>query len=175
MSFRKSKNRKEICYPFIYESALTCDYEIHTDELCSLVGMVLAQLPDTFDDVLTDLETLQPMIYHLNGSVRGKNGVFEEDLQWLHSRYDFYNEQSQGRISRFVLPRGPQVVMVLHQCRTSAKKTVRLLHRLDESGVSFEAVLPRFANLMANFFFVLTVYIKMKLNVAEIDYISINY
>ncbi|OEE71136.1 ATP--cob(I)alamin adenosyltransferase [Enterovibrio norvegicus FF-33] len=175
MSIQKSKNRKEICYPFIYESALTCDYEIHTDELCSLIGMVLAQVPEGFEDVVADLETLHPKIYNLNGSVRGKNGIFEEDLDWLHARYDYYNEESRGRVTRFVLPRGPVAVMALHQCRTGAKKTVRLLHRLDESGVTFEPTLPRFANLLANFFFVLTVYIKMKLDVEEVDYISINY
>ncbi|MDF2184890.1 ATP--cob(I)alamin adenosyltransferase [Grimontia hollisae] len=175
MSFRKPKNRKEICYPFIYETALTCDYEIHTDELCSLVGMALATLPDGFDDVREDLETLHPKIYHLNGSVRGKNAIFEEDLEWLHARYDHYNELSRGRINRFVLPRGPVGVMALHQCRTGAKKTVRLLHRLDESGVTFEPVLPRFANLLANFFFVLTVYIKMKLDVEEIEFVSLSY
>lgn len=175
MSFRKTRNKKEICYPFIYESALTCDYEIHTDELCSLVGMVLAQLPKGFEDVRADLDKLQPMIYHLNGSVRGKNGIFEADLTWLHERYDHYHGLSKGRVTRFVLPRGPVGVMVLHQCRTGAKKTARLLHRLDESGITFEPTLPRFANLLANFFFVLTVYIKMKLDVEEIDYISINY
>ena len=175
MSFKKPNNKKEICYPFIYESALTCDYEVHTDELCSLLGMVLAQLPEGFDDVVADLEILHPKIYHLNGSVRGKNGIFESDLEWLHERYDHYNGLSKGRVTRFVLPRGPVAVMALHQCRTGAKKTVRLLHRLDESGISFERTLPRFANLLANFFFVLTVYIKMKLDVEEIDYISINY
>ena len=175
MNFKKPNNKKEICYPFIYESALTCDYEVHTDELCSLLGMVLAQLPEGFDDVVADLEILHPKIYHLNGSVRGKNGIFESDLEWLHERYDHYNGLSKGRVTRFVLPRGPVAVMALHQCRTGAKKTVRLLHRLDESGICFELTLPRFANLLANFFFVLTVYIKMKLDVEEIDYISINY
>ena len=175
MNFKKPNNKKEICYPFIYESALTCDYEVHTDELCSLLGMVLAQLPEGFDDVVADLEILHPKIYHLNGSVRGKNGIFESDLEWLHERYDHYNGLSKGRVTRFVLPRGPVAVMALHQCRTGAKKTVRLLHRLEESGISFELTLPRFANLLANFFFVLTVYIKMKLDVEEIDYISINY
>jgi hypothetical protein len=38
--------------------------------------------------VLADLATLQRLIYNLNGSVRGRLGIFEEDLDWLKGRYD---------------------------------------------------------------------------------------
>nr|WP_086939294.1 ATP--cob(I)alamin adenosyltransferase [Thaumasiovibrio occultus] len=175
MNFRKPRNIKELCYPFVYEAGMTCDFEIHTDELCSHVGMVLAHVPAEFTDVIADLNQLQPMIYHLNGSVRGKNGIFEDDIQWLIARYDHYNALTKGRVTRFVLPQGPMPIPALHLCRTNAKKTVRLLHRLDESGVTFEATLPRFANVLANFFFVLTVYLKMQMKVEEKEYISINY
>ena len=172
---KKSQNRKEVCYPFINESSLMCDYEILTDELCSLVGLAIAHLGEEFPEVRGDLDQLQPWIYHLNGSVRGKNGIFEAELDWLHARYDHYHALTQGRIQRFVLPRGPLSVMALHQCRSGAKKTARLLFRLHESGVAFEQTLPRFANLLANFFFVLTVYIKQCIDLDEMDYISVNY
>ncbi|WP_413113101.1 ATP--cob(I)alamin adenosyltransferase [Thaumasiovibrio sp. DFM-14] len=175
MNFRKPRNIKELCYPFVYEAEMTCDYEIHVDELCSQVGLVLAYLPESFAEIRDDLNKLQELIYHLNGSVRGKNGIFEEDIVWLIARYDDYNQRTKGRITRFVLPQGPMPVPALHLCRTHAKKTVRLLHRLDESGIHFEPTLPRFANVLANFFFVLTVYIKMELNVEEREYVSINY
>ncbi len=175
MPLKKSRDKKELCYPFIYEKSLMCDYEIHTDELCSLVGMVLAHLGDDLSEVAEDLSTLQPWIYHLNGSVRGRNGIFEKELQWLHERYDHYHALTKGRINRFVLPRGPVCVMALHQCRTGAKKTARLLYRLDEEGVEFDPILARFANLLANFFFVLTVYIKQKYDVDEVEYVSVNY
>ncbi|MGL5320209.1 MAG: ATP--cob(I)alamin adenosyltransferase, partial [Aeromonas veronii] len=35
--------------------------------------------------------------------------------------------------------------------------------------------LYRFANLLANFFFVLTVYLKQRWQVPEVPYVSINY
>ncbi|WP_087020481.1 ATP--cob(I)alamin adenosyltransferase [Thaumasiovibrio subtropicus] len=175
MSIPKKKKIKEICYPFIYDTDLKCDFEIHVDELCCQIGWVLAYLPDEFDDVKADLEHLHPLIYHLNGSVRGKNGIFEQDIEWLTARYDHYNALSKGRVNQFVLPQGPMPVPALHLCRTHAKKTVRYLVRLNEAGIAFEETLPRFANLLANFLFVLTVYIKMKLNVEEKEYISINY
>ena len=55
------------------------------------------------------------------------------------------------------------------------KKVVRLLVRLEGSGVRFDPILYRFANLLANFFFVLTVYLKQAWDVPEVPYVSINY
>lgn len=66
-----SKNNDEVCYPFIYEHSLKCDYEILTDEMCRQVGGLIAEMPEAFSGLQVELETLQPMIYHLNGSIRG--------------------------------------------------------------------------------------------------------
>ena len=52
---------------------------------------------------------------------------------------------------------------------------LRGLVRLDEAGIALPPELPRFANLLANFFFVLTVYLKAELDVVEVPYRSINY
>ena len=175
MALSKTRDLRELCYPFIFERKLTCDYEILTDELCCQLGAVLAQLPPQFLDVQADLQALQPLIYHLNGSVRGKNGIFEENLDWLKSRYDHYQAASGERVHGFVLPQGPLPVPTLHLCRCNAKKVVRMLVRLDEAGIALPPELPRFANLLANFFFVLTVYLKAELDVVEVPYRSINY
>lgn len=175
MALSRSRDMRELCYPFIFESKPTCDYEILTDELCCQIGVVLSQLPVAFTDIQSDLQSLQPLIYHLNGSVRGKNGLFEADIDWLKQRYDVYLAESGERIKGFVLPQGPVPVPALHLCRCHAKKVVRMLVRLDEAGIRFEPTLPRFANLLANFFFVLTVTIKARLQVIEIPYHSINY
>lgn len=71
--------------------------------------------------------------------------------------------------------RFPQPIPTLHLCRCGSKKVVRLLVRLEESGVRFDPILYRFANLLANFFFVLTVYLKQCWEVPEVPYVSINY
>jgi cob(I)alamin adenosyltransferase len=175
MALSRTPDLRELCYPFIFETKSTCDYEILTDELCCQVGQVLAQLPAEFQEVREDLQALQTLIYHLNGSVRGKNGIFEENIEWLKERYDDYLQASGERVNGFVLPQGPQPVPALHLCRCHAKKIVRMLVRLDEAGIRFEPTLPRFANVLANFFFVLTVYLKARLNIDEKPYVSINY
>lgn len=175
MNPKRPRDLRELCYPFIYETKWQCDYEIATDELCSQVGVVMAQLPTGFDEVQSDLDRLQRLIYNLNGSVRGRLGIFEADLTWLKGRYDHYNAATHGRVTGFVLPRGPMPVPTLHLCRCGAKKVVRLLVRLEEHGVSWDPILGRFANLLANFFFVLTVYVKAGMGVDEVEYVSINY
>jgi cob(I)alamin adenosyltransferase len=175
MRRKKPEDLREWCYPFIFESKLTCDYEILTDELCCHIGVVLSQLGEGFDDIRADLEQLQPLIYNLNGSVRGKNGIFEQDIDWLKQRYTHYQQASEGRVTGFVLPRGPVPVPQLHLCRCTGKKIVRMLVRLEEEGRKFDEILPRFANVLANFFFVLTVAIKDRLGTEEVPYISINY
>ena len=61
MALSKSRDLRELCYPFIFERKPTCDYEILTDELCCQIGAVLAQLPELFSDVQADLQALQPL------------------------------------------------------------------------------------------------------------------
>ena len=121
---------------FIFETQFQCDYEIATDELCCQVGAVLSHLAQEAEiaPMQADLAALQRLIYNLNGSVRGRLGIFEEDLAWLKGRYDHYNEASRGRVTGFVLPQGPQPIPTLHLCRCGSKKVVRLLVRLEERG-----------------------------------------
>jgi cob(I)alamin adenosyltransferase len=175
MTISRSRDLRELCYPYIFESQLLCDYEILTDELCCQIGAVLPYLSEEESMVREDLLKLQPLIYHLNGSIRGNNGIFEEDLAWVKARYDYYLQESGERVKGFVLPQGPLPVPQLHLCRCNGKKIVRMLVRLDEAGVVFPPELPRFANLLANFFFVLTVYLKARRDVPEVPYVSINY
>ena len=44
MPLKKSKDIRELCYPFIYEQSVLCDYEIITDELCATLGGVISEL-----------------------------------------------------------------------------------------------------------------------------------
>jgi len=145
MNPKKPRDKRELCYPFIFETSFKCDFEIATDELCCQVGAVLSHLaPDAdTEPMLVDLAALQRLIYNLNGSVRGKLGIFDADLEWLKARYDHYNEASRGSVTGFVLPQGPQPIPTLHLCRCGSKKVVRLLgqlllraHRLPQAALA---------------------------------------
>lgn len=167
------KDIRYICYPFMRESASTVDFEIRTDSLTTRIGEALALVEDV-PMVYEDLRYLQPMAYHLNGSVRGKIAVTEEDLALLSTMYDKYVAEVEEEISHFVLPQGTHAATVLHVCRSEAKKSVRALHK-----VSLERDVPEhlmdYAGLLANLLFAMAVYVNKQHGVAEIPFISKSY
>ncbi len=175
MALKPGKNKDELCYPYIYESSALCDYEVVTDELCSLVGLVISTLPPQFEEVRQDLEHLQPLIFHLNGSIRGRLAISEQDQQWLHDRYHHYRSEIGDRIKGFVLPRGSIPVPYLNLSRSAAKKAIRLMVKIDEEGITVPDILHRFCNLLCNLFFVLTLYINKKCGFSEIPFVSKSY
>ena len=175
MTEKRSRNLDELCYPYIYERSALCDYEIATDELCSLIGAALSGLPEGFDDLARDLDTLQPLAYHLNGSVRGKLAVEEKDLEWLQERYRHYQATAASNVKSAVLPRGPAPGPQLHLARSAAKRTIRLLLQVEQEGREVPVLLFRFCNLLCNFFFVLALELNRRLGVPEIPFQSKSY
>ncbi|MCQ4288201.1 hypothetical protein NA647_12255 [Pseudomonas stutzeri] len=49
MALKLSKNRDEICYPFIQDASVLCDFEVVTDKLCGHIGEIIDLTP--FDDL----------------------------------------------------------------------------------------------------------------------------
>ena len=179
MPLKYSGNIRELCYPFIYEESALCDYEILTDELCTLVGCSITELEsdpeNRFFDILEFLNELQPKMFHLNGSIRGKGSIHEEDLQRLDGWFDRFEEEIGGRIQSFVLPRGPRSVQLIHSCRSLCKKVVRCLVKIDAEGREVPDVLHRYGNMLCNLLFRVTVVINGRLGITEPEYISPNY
>ena len=177
MTLKKSSDIRELCYPFIYESSPLCDHEIITDELCSILGNVIYEIEgdERFGDIYDFLCELQPKIFHLNGSIRGKQAIFEEQVQWLLGYFDRYQEEIKGELKGFVLPRGGCVVQLIHSCRSLCKKDVRAMVAVDAAGIDVPDELHRFANILCNLFFRLTVVINRRMGIVEPLYISKSY
>ena len=177
MTLKKSQDIRELCYPFIYESSPLCDHEIITDELCATLGGAIYELEgdERFGDIYDFLCELQPKIFHLNGSIRGKQAIFEEQVHWLLEYFDRYQEEIKGELKGFVLPRGGRPVQLLHACRSQSKKAVRAMVAVDAAGIEVPDVLHRFANILCNLFFRLTVVINRRMGIVEPLYISKSY
>lgn len=176
MKLKMSRNIDEICYPYVYELSLKCDYEILTDSLCRQIGGILAELPETFDGIHQELEQLQPLIYHLNGSIRGKCAISEEDVVWLRECYVRHKEATADAIHGFVLPRGSSPVPQLNAASSEAKKAIRLMVRMHaEEGIEIPDVLHRFCNVLCNYCFVLTIVINQARGLEEIAFKSESY
>ena len=172
---KPGKNLDELCYPFIYETSWLCDFEVATDELCSHIGLILALLPEGLGDIAADLDRLQPLAFHLNGSIRGRLAVEEADMAWLHARLRHYKAEIGEQAKGFILPRGPQPVPQLHLARSAAKKAIRLMVRVEQEGIQVPERLPRLCNLLCNFFFVLTRVINGRLGCGEMPFESRSY
>lgn len=168
-------NRDELCYPFIYETAWLCDYEVVTDELCGHIGAALSCLDPGMDDLARDLDRLQPLAFHLNGSIRGRLAISEDDIQWLHGRLRVYRDEIRDGIGGFVLPRGRPPVPQLHLARSAAKKAIRLMVRIEQEGWTIPMELPRLCNLMCNVFFTLTLVVNRRRGQAEVPFVSKSY
>ena len=170
-----SKDLDEVCYPFICETSYLCDFEVTTDELCALMGGALAATPPELADVAADLARMQPVAFHINGSIRGKLAVEESDLDWLKQRLHHYAEQAGERMQAFVLPRGAAPVPQLHQCRSAAKKAVRCMVRVEQEGRAVPDILPRMCNVLCNLFFAMTLAINQRRGVQEVPFESKSY
>jgi len=169
------KDARYSCYPFMREKISTVDFEIRTDSLTTHVGVALAAVKEEDVEVVaTDLLMILPMAYHVNGSVRGKLAVTEEDLSWLSERYDFYVSHVKDEIQNFVLPQGTGAATALHLCRSEAKKSYRALHKVSEER-EVPAILFDYLGLLANVFFVMAVYMNQQAGIAEIPFISKSY
>lgn len=174
MALKASGVVGELSYPFIFEDSPLCDFEILTDELCTYTGLALSQLAS--GEVRESLERLQPKIFNLNGSIRGKCGIFEDDIQELLTDLYHFKSQVTDDAKRFVLPRGTGAVIQLHQCRSLSKKVVRALVQVDKlTTKKIPETLPRFSNVLANYYFALTRVLNQDSGIEEPEYISINY
>ena len=173
MALKLSKNRDEVCYPFIQDTSVLCDFEVVTDELCGHIGEIIDLTP--YDDLRVDLERLQPLAFHVNGSIRGRLAVEEADLAWLQGRLSHYQIEVSERLKGFVLPRGSAPVAQLHHARSCAKKAIRAMVRVDQEGIEVPPMLPRMCNMMVNFFFVLTLVINQRRGLDETPFVSKSY
>ena len=123
---------------------------------------------------MDDLRSIQPLCYHVNGSVRGKLAITEDDLQWLSHRYDYYVEQAGEVVRQFVLPQGNNAACALHRARSEAKKSYRALHKVSEEREVPE-ILFHFLGLLANVCFVMAVYVNRVNGIQETPFVSKSY
>lgn len=173
--FRFTGDITEMSYPFIYEQSGSCDFEILTDELCTVTGLAGSACPAEHADIQAVLFALQPKIFDLNGSIRGKCAISDDDIEQLKAHYDAFRALLPENQPHFVLPRGTGVVVPLHYCRSLAKKATRALVQLDASGADVPATLPRYCNVLTNLYFMMTRVINTRAGIAEPEYISNNY
>lgn len=172
---KPTRDMDELCYSFIYDTSWLCDFEVATDELCGHVGMSFVALQHDMPDLAADLDRLQPLVFHANGSVRGQMALTEDDVVWLKQCLSRYRNEVQGVVHGFVLPRGEFPVPYLHLGRSAAKKAIRALVRVEQEGREVPPIVVRFCNVVCNALFAMTLVINHRRQVREVPFTSLSY
>lgn len=165
------KNMDFISYPFLGEKKRLVEHEMLTDELASRIGLVLSLKPHLYDETFW----LMDKVYHLNGSIRGKQAIDESDLEYALQMYRGLKERNAERFKLFVYPTGHPIACQYHMARTQAKKVVRHLHILRQEGMEINQLFIDFANLVANILFGMAIETNRIQNIDEIEFISKSY
>ena len=161
-------------YPFLSEDSedLRCDFEIMTDRLASLTGLLASLCME--EDLKEELRKVCQLIYHLNPSLRTFFSIKEEEIDFLIGRVGELKIKNENRFERFVLPLGSKRASLSHVLRADAKALVRLTYRYAENNQVDERVLD-FSNLLSGYFFLLALELNALDGVDEIEYKSRNY
>lgn len=167
--------KKYLAYPFLYDksSDLRCDFEILTDEVSSMVGLLRSFVEDK--TLREDLSKINELMYHINPSLRTKTTVTNEELIWLESRVIELQEEVKDRFQKFVLPQGTTEAGYCHVIRSKCKSIVRLLSRYKEQGNYVDDILFDFTNLYSGYFFVLALKFNKDNCLNETEFVSRNY
>lgn len=165
------KNFDLIAYPFLSEKSSLVNHEILTDKLSATLGYILS-----LDTPLKE-ETwwLMDKILHLNGSIRGKLAITEEDLKEGLAIYNSFKEKNKHRVNGFIYPTGHTIACEYHKARCEAKIISRNLYLLKQQGINVPEICIDFANLTANILFVFSLEINRLNNIEEISFQSKSY
>jgi cob(I)alamin adenosyltransferase len=177
--------RKYLAYSFLYDDPgdLRCDFEIATDEIASMTGLLRSLVRD--EALRADLSRLNELMYHINPSLRTKVAVSEDELEWLLNRVKEIQEEikasfdkaapARAGASRFVLPQGCTAACYSHIIRNKCKSLVRLLYRCREQGLEAAPILFHFINLYSGYFYSLALKLNLDDGTEETPFTSRAY
>ncbi|MDR2553117.1 MAG: ATP--cob(I)alamin adenosyltransferase [Treponema sp.] len=174
---------KYLAYSFLYDDAsdLRCDFELLTDEISSMIGLLRSLLNEkdraADPDLAEDLDRINELMYHLNPSLRKGSAVTGEELEWLHGKTMALQEAvkdglPRGRDFTFVIPRGCIQAAWGHVIRCKCKMLVRLLSRYRQQGHPADDILFDFANLYAGYFYFLALRLNKNQGLEEQPFTS---
>jgi len=160
-------------YPFLSDAKddLRCDFEILTDKISSMTGLLASLCPERREELLK----IDELVYHANPTLRTFLSITPEEIQWLKERVDALYEATKGLCNRFVLPAGTPRACVAHVLRTEGKGLVRMIYRHIENGGKVDEGLIDFANLVSGYFFLLALELNHTDGFEEVPFVSRNY
>ena len=160
-------------YPFLSDDSddLRCDFELLTDEMASMTGLLCAQVEN--ETLRTELLWVCELIYHINPTLRTRLTVTEEEAARLAAAVK--RLQAETSVHGFVLPQGCRAACTAHLLRVKGKCLVRLLYRHMRQGHDVPHMLIDVCSLLSGYFFLLALKLNTLAGAAETAYVSRNY
>lgn len=160
-------------YPFLCDDNddLRCDFELLTDELASITGLLRAQVTD--EPLREELLWLCELIYHINPTLRTHLTVTEAECTRLADAVQ--RLQAETGSHGFVLTQGCAAACTAHFLRVRAKCLVRLLYRYGQLGHDIPPLLLDICNLLSGYYFSLALKLNAMTGTEEVSYTSRNY
>ena len=156
-------------YSFLKETSRQCDYEIATDELASMIAMTVHRTKHQ-----PELMKICELVYHANGSIRGRLAVSQQDFDWLSDLYERLTEEN-GPCRHFVLPSGCEGACALHVLRSRCKAILRIAYAIDREEKKVPSLILDFFNCLSNVFFQMALKENRMEHVEEIPFVSRSY
>ncbi|HAX72358.1 MAG TPA: hypothetical protein DCY20_02410 [Firmicutes bacterium] len=166
-----SKNWDLIAYPFLSESKRLVDHEVLTDVLSSTLGLIYSYNPPLKKETWWVMDR----VLHMNGSIRGKLAITEEDIETGLQLLQTLREKHADRFSKFVYPTGHPIACQYHVARCQAKQVVRNLYLMEQDGMTIEPLVIDFANLVANLLFAFSIDVNAYFEIEEHEFVSKSY
>jgi len=171
----KIKKADLTSYPYLAEEGPLCDHELLTDGLSSLLAVTSTTASAVCPDIVPLLNSMVLNVYHMNGSIRGKNAITETEVEDIYLKYMEYKAKIAGAVTGFVLPGGSLLSSWLHVARCDAKKVVRNMHKIKRAGFEVGETLFDYMNIASNLLFVLAVYTNKVQGITETEFVSKSY
>ncbi|MBB6459457.1 hypothetical protein [Flammeovirga kamogawensis] len=164
-----------MCYPYLKETSFKCDFEIETDSLASHIGYAYSKA-SKYPEMIKELTWLCEMAYHVNGSIRGKLAVTDNDITKAIAIHDKYQELVREETKMFSLPIGCELAGILNLCRSKSKNSTRWAYKIQKfEDVKVDKLVTDLLNTFADIFFVMSVYANKMEDIPTIEFVSKSY
>lgn len=146
------------------------------DELNSFIGKAVSELDATvFQDLLTDLETIQHELFDCGGDLanvmKERNYKLQEaSIEVLEKRIDALSDEAP-ELKRFILPGGTPAAATLHIARTVTRRAERQVVTLMNEIEDVPAIVQKYLNRLSDYFFAAARVVNFRMNVKDIEYI----
>jgi cob(I)alamin adenosyltransferase len=146
------------------------------DEVNCFVGQAIVELdPQTFEDVLADLEKIQHELFDCGGDLanvteKWENKLQEESIDYLESRIDEFTDEAP-ELERFILPGGTKPAASIHIARTITRRAERLVVKLAKTDLKTPLIAQKYLNRLSDYFFALARVINYRLHVKDVEYV----